>query len=435
MKRFLKRITPKSILAKILLIFILPTIISQSVIIYIFIFNKSQYSEYRMAVNTANQILIIKDNIRNSRLFPEITDLTGIKFFLRDNKKSSDLFNFKQSHKNRVINNFVNISSRNGLEILEIHYNPEEKLITMTTPHEKGLMVVQLSKRKIFNPRNNIFIYWILSITFLMSIIAITFTRNQLKSIFNLVKAVDKFDVIENDMNNFIPSGPKEIRTLGVSFLKMVRRIEKNMEEKKLFLSAISHDLRTPLSRIKLSLEMMNQSTEVLDLKQDTRDMEQMINQHLSYCAQNNNVIMEELYLEEIESLVKKRYKEKNITIRSNVKKENIMGNLVSINRIIDNLTNNSLRYGQNILISLNVQKKRFLLTVEDDGVGIDEDKFSEIIKPFYRIDDSRNLDSKNIGLGLAIVDKIAKEHEALITFGKSDELGGLKVAIKFAIS
>ena len=110
------------------------------------------------------------------------------------------------------------------------------------------------------------------------------------------------------------------------------------------------------------------------------------------------------------------------------------MGNLASISRIIDNLTNNSLKYGQNILISLNVKKNSLLLTIEDDGAGINEDKFSEIIKPFYRLDNSRNLDSKNIGLGLAIVDKIVKEHSANIFFKKSKNLGGLKVEIKFSL-
>lgn len=433
MRHFLKKITPKSIFAKMMLIFILPTIVSQAIIIYIFIFNKSKYTESKMANDIVKQIILIKKNIENPIFSQEIEKLTGIEVFLIKNKRLSDN-NLPPFPQNRIIKNFLDISFNNGLKISEIIYNSKKKLITIIIPHRQNNLILQFNKRKIFNPRNEIFIYWILSTTILMSVIAIIFTKNQLRSVKNLAKAVDKFDINENDIRNFTPSGPKEIKTLGISFLRMIRRIDKDIEEKKMLLSSISHDLRTPLARMKLSLEMMTKSDESQDLKQDVRDMEQMINQYLNYSAQNNQILMEELHLEEIENLIRKKYQRKNIKITSKIQKGKIIGNLVNINRIMDNLMNNSLKYGKNILVTLQTQQEYFILTVEDDGVGIPKNKFSEIIKPFYRLDNSRNLDSKNIGLGLAIVDKIVKEHSANIFFKKSKNLGGLKVEIKFSL-
>ncbi|MDA9818117.1 ATP-binding protein [Flavobacteriaceae bacterium] len=423
---------PKSIFNKLILIFILPTIISQAVIIYVFLYNKSRHVEEKLAFDAIKEIKLLKQNISDHKLTTHISNLTDINFSVLKNYKSTADWRLRSSKQSRIINNFIRAFEESGMEIYDFIYDGRD--IKIFIFHEKDLLLFSFDDGKVFNIKSKLFIRWILGITVLMSFLAIIFTKNQLKSIKHLVNVVNKFGK-SDDIKNFSPSGPSEIKRLGGSFLRMRRRIHKDIEEKALFLSSISHDLRTPLARMRLNLEMM-QGSEVTGMKQDVSDMEQMINQYLRYSAKEVQNNLQILTVEQLKNFIFSSYSKhyNKITINAEDIKLQITVNIINIKRMINNIVDNGLKYGDRVIISFLEDSGFLRIIVEDDGEGIPKKKRKEVLNPFVRLDKARNLADKNVGLGLSIVQRIVKEHLGKISLAESEVLGGLKVEIKIPL-
>ena len=290
-----------------------------------------------------------------------------------------------------------------------------------------GVLQIFFPKERIQTSSIRIFAFWITVPAILMITVAMIFLKNQTRPITKLAQASERFGRGE-DIEEFRPSGALEIRKAGLEFEKMRKRIQRHLNQRSEMLSGISHDLRTPLTRIKLQLAVIKDKDLSEKISKDVDEMEKMLNEYLQFTSTGAKDKTETFDISELTDEIIQKYENENI--KKNIKKKiyfNGKKNLIT--RCINNLLDNSLKYAQKI--SLNLEKKNsiILISIEDDGPGVDKSEFQNIIKPFYKIDKSRSDSKSSVGLGLSISSDIIKSHGGDIKFDKS-KMGGLKVTI-----
>jgi len=275
---------------------------------------------------------------------------------------------------------------------------------------------------------------------FITSIISIIFLRNQIRSIRQLSKAAEKFGRGQ-DAPDLNPHGSEEIRSLTISFIKMKERVMRQISQRTDMLSAVSHDLRTPLTRMKLQLEMMKNSPEIEDLKQDISDMEKLVEEYLDFARLDNKEKNQLVKIKEfLEDRIINFYTKMNKNINYQIELSNnleISIKRTTFKRALINLIDNAFNYGKNVNFYCKISDHNLMITIDDDGPGIPESERDNVFKPFYRIDNSRNLD-KNLasggsGLGLAIAMDAVTSHGGRITLLESPQKG-LRVLIYIPI-
>tara|TARA_B100001248_G_scaffold125247_1_gene93970 strand:- start:249 stop:1562 length:1314 start_codon:yes stop_codon:yes gene_type:complete len=300
-------------------------------------------------------------------------------------------------------------------------------LVDIKIQHINGYFQFIVPKSRLTTSSARLFGLWITLPAFLMIAIAIIFLKNQTRPIIKLAEASEKFGRGE-DLEEFRPSGALEIRKAGQEFDKMRKRIVRHLNQRSEMLSGISHDLRTPLTRIKLQLAMIKDKDLSKKLSSDVDDMEKMLNEYLQFASTGAKDKTETFDISELILNLIKNYDNSNII--KNFKEEiyfNGRKNLIV--RCINNLIDNSLKYAKKVEIHIKKQKENLLITVSDDGPGVPEKEHENIIKPFYKIDKSRSESKSSVGLGLSIASDIARSHGGDIKFAKS-KFGGLEVAI-----
>ncbi len=269
----------------------------------------------------------------------------------------------------------------------------------------------------------------------LVTIIAILYLRNQLRPIKRLAHAAEAFGRGRTDP--FVPAGALEVRAAGNAFLDMRTRIERQIEQRTLMLSGVSHDLRTPLTRMRLSLSMLDDA-EREPLEQDVNDMQEMLDLFLNFvkgASEGEPEPVDPRAL--VDSIVADAQRAgRNVTLAAQEGSgEGVINlNVLSIRRAVDNLISNAVRYGARAEVSVMFSDKSLRIRVEDDGPGIPEDRRAEAMRPFTRLDGARNQDKGGgVGLGLAIATDIARAHGGVLRLTHSEALGGLRADIVIA--
>ena len=257
--------------------------------------------------------------------------------------------------------------------------------------------------------------------------IAIIFLKNQTRPIVNLAKAAERFGKGDY-INEFRASGASEIRKASYEFDRMVKRINRHLNQRSEMLSGISHDLRTPLTRLKLQLAMLNQKDVSSKMSKDIDEMEKMLNDYLEFAKsqikEKSTIIHFNNFLQKI--VEKFNNKKINLKIKDSIQLEARKNEL---ERSFNNIIQNGLSYGNNVFIEVNKTTNRLIIFIDDDGPGIPDDQLQNVFKPFYRLDKSRSLNKLGVGLGLSISQDIINSHGGNISLSKSD-LGGLQVKI-----
>ncbi|MDA5094960.1 ATP-binding protein [Aliiroseovarius sp. KMU-50] len=266
---------------------------------------------------------------------------------------------------------------------------------------------------------------------FLMTVIAYLFLRNQLRPIRRLARAAEAFG--KGQVVPYRLSGATEVRAAGKAFLDMRARIERQIEQRTMMLSGVSHDLRTPLTRMKLSLSMLEEKDRT-ELERDVEDMSQLVDSFLSFARSDAESDQTET---EDPNAVARRVIAKFNRTESRVKTGELEaeGTMrmrpASIERALDNLVGNALRYGDQVRLSVLTGRGDLRFVVEDDGPGIPAKMRGEALKPFARLDAARNQNKgSGVGLGLAIASDIARSHGGHIRLGESEDFGGLKIEL-----
>jgi len=302
-----------------------------------------------------------------------------------------------------------------------------KKLIHINIKHSSGYFEFFIPKDRVTSASARVFALWITLPALLMITIAIIFLKNQTRPIVNLAKAAEKFGRGEN-IDEYRPSGALEIRQAGLEFDKMRKRIIKHLNQRSEMLSGISHDLRTPLTRLKLQLSFIKDEKLSKKMSLDIDEMEKMLNEYLqftssTYLEKNETFDVSEL----IENTINK-YDNNNIS-KELIPRVYMNGRKNLIQRSLNNLIDNSIKYSEKINLRLFKRNNNIIITIDDDGLGIPEKEYQNVFKPFYKLDKSRGDSKSSVGLGLSITLDIIKSHGGNIVLEKSP-LNGLRVKI-----
>jgi two-component system osmolarity sensor histidine kinase EnvZ len=285
-------------------------------------------------------------------------------------------------------------------------------------------------KSKIRSTSGRIFALWITVPSLIFLFISIIFLRNQIRPIVHLSQAAERFGKGQFD-SDFKVSGALEIRQASYEFERMKRRILKHISQRTAMLSGISHDLKTPLTRLKLQIELLNKNQKLNSLKEEITEMEKMINEYLDFASNQYSQPLEKFdIIELIQNLIGKSFK-KNIKIKS-PKNLIFSGRKNLIRRCIANIINNSQKYSENILITCKKIKKTIQINIVDDGPGIADEHKEKVFRPFYRVDKSRSLKDNSVGLGLSIVEDIVNSHGGTVKLLNNPKSKGLRVSLSF---
>jgi two-component system osmolarity sensor histidine kinase EnvZ len=307
----------------------------------------------------------------------------------------------------------------------------DEVRLLLSSRH--GPLSVTLDRRRVSasNPHQLLVLMIVTSI--LMTMIAFVFLRNQMRPIKRLAEAAEEFG--KGRSVGYRPRGALEVRAAGAAFLDMRARIERAIEQRTLMLSGVSHDLRTPLTRLKLSLSLMPEDDEVRAALCDVADMERLVDEFLSFARGD---AMEAPEATDPVALV-------GLSV-ANAQRAGQAVELASegagqamlrpdaVRRAVDNLIANAMRYGRRAAVSVAVTERSVRISVEDDGPGIPADRRDEAMRPFTRLDAARNPNrGGGVGLGLSIAADIARSHGGTLRLGESPRLGGLKAELVLA--
>ena len=431
LNKYLKIILPKRLFYRALIIVAAPTILLQIIVTVVFfdsIWIKANKGMTRSLVGEIKTLVdLYKAGDKNqidliNKTYKENFDYV-INFL--DGETLNDNFERKFSPMDRSLrrelkstfgNNNYWFSTTNYTETVEVKIKVDNKIIQFFFP-----------KEKIATSSVRLFILWITLPSILLILIALLFLKNQTRPIINLAKAAERFGKGDY-INEFRPSGALEIRKAGYEFDKMAKRINRHLNQRSEMLSGISHDLRTPLTRLKLQLALLNQKDLSEKMSKDIDEMEKMLNDYLSFAKTQSQEETTNVDVRKILGNIEMEIKNSNFTLQT---KDDlvIIGRANSLKRCFLNIIQNGLVYGEKVHAYAEKTANRVVIVIEDDGPGIPKDQYKNVFKPFYRLDKSRSLNKSGIGLGLAIVEDIINSHGGNIQLSKS-KYNGLKFKV-----
>ena len=302
-----------------------------------------------------------------------------------------------------------------------------KELIDLRIKYQNGYFRFLIPKDRVASSSARIFALWITVPAVIMVIISLIFLKNQTRPIINLARAAERFGKGE-EIEEFKPSGALEIRQAGYEFDKMRKRIMRHLNQRTEMLSGISHDLRTPLTRMKLQIAFIKDKDLSKKLTEDINEMEKMLNEYLQFTS-SSYVEKDEMFnLSELMEEIVKKYNNENI-LKDLIPRVYINGRKNLINRCLNNIIDNALKYSNKVKITLNKKNSNLFIIIDDNGPGISVNEYENVFKPFYKIDKGRADTKSSVGLGLSISSDIIRSHGGNIQLEKSN-MKGLRVKI-----
>lgn len=318
--------------------------------------------------------------------------------------------------------------------LLAVDLRGDDRAVKLLFDTPGGPLAVTVDRRRVSASNPHQLLVLMIFTSIFMTLIAFFFLRNQLRPITRLAKAAEAFG--KGRHTPYRPSGAQEVRAAGAAFLDMRARIERQIEQRTLMLSGVSHDLRTPLTRLRLGLSMLPEGEETHALLGDVLDMERLVDEFLSFARGD---AMEEPEVADVHALVR-RVVENAQRAGQVVSLGTLEGEAMvrlrpaSVTRALENLVGNAVRYGKRAVVSLAVTERAVRITVEDAGPGIPGPRREEALAPFTRLDHARDPNrGGGVGLGLSIAADIARSHGGMLRLGESATLGGLKAELVLA--
>jgi two-component system osmolarity sensor histidine kinase EnvZ len=431
LNKFIKDLLPKRLFYRALLIVAVPVIVIQLIITIVFfdsLWIKTNKGMTRALVNEIKTFIEVYNNENYDK--SEITNLFSVYQDLNIEFIQDKKFNFRYDERwfspiDRTLRR--ELKSRFGLEEYWFNTTNYKELIDLRIKYQDGYFKFLIPRDRLTSSSARIFGLWITVPAFIMVIISLIFLKNQTRPITALAKAAEKFGKGE-EIEEFKPSGAAEIRQAGLEFDRMRKRIMRHLNQRSEMLSGISHDLRTPLTRMKLQTAFIKDKEISSKLVEDINEMEKMLNEYLQFTS-STYLEKDELFnLSELVNQIIKKYNNENISFNI-VEKIYLNGRKNLINRCINNLIDNALKYGKNINVELSKKNSNVFIKIEDDGPGIPEIEYDNVFRPFYKIDKGRGEKKSSVGLGLSIASDIVRSHGGNIKLDKS-QLNGLEVRI-----
>ena len=431
LNKFIKNILPKRLFYRALLIVAIPVIVLQLVISFVFfdsLWIKTNKGMTKAVVNEINTFIkVYNDEIYDKN---EITNLFSVYQDLNIEFVKNDNFDYEYDERwfspiDRTLRR--ELKSRYGTSEFWFNTTSYKELIDIRIKYQNGYFKFLIPRDRVTSSSARIFALWITVPALIMVLISLIFLKNQTRPITNLAKAAEKFGKGE-DIEEFKPSGAAEIRQAGYEFDRMRKRIIRHLNQRSEMLSGISHDLRTPLTRMKLQIAFIKEKELANKLSEDINEMEKMLNEYLQFTSSAYLEKDEIFDLSELIQNIIKKYNNDNISLKV-PPKIYINGRKNLIRRCINNLIDNAIKYGDKVIVDLNKSSNNLFLKIEDNGPGIPIKEYDNVFKPFYKIDKGRADSKSSVGLGLSIASDIIRSHGGNIKLEKSS-MNGLGVKI-----
>ena len=431
LSNLLKQILPKRLFYRALLIVAIPVVILQLVITIVFfdsLWIKTNKGMTKALVKEISTFIEVYNNEKSNK--KELSNLFSL--FLDLNIELIEKEDFKIDYSERwfsPIDRTLRRELKSRFEPGKYWFDTTKykELIDLRIKYHNGYFKFLIPKDRVTSSSARIFALWITVPAIIMIIISLIFLKNQTRPIINLARAAERFGKGE-EIDEFKPSGALEIRQAGHEFDKMRKRILRHLKQRNEMLSGISHDLRTPLTRMKLQMAFIKDKDLSQKLTEDINEMEKMLNEYLQFTSSSYSEKDEMFDLSELLKKMLKKYNNHNISYDL-APRIYINGKKSLINRCLNNLLDNSLKYANKVKISLIKKKTDLFITIDDDGPGIPKNEHNNVFKPFYKINKGRADSKSSVGLGLSIALDIIRSHGGNIKLEKS-KMKGLRVKI-----
>lgn len=435
--RWIAEQMPKGLYARSLLIVILPVVLLQGVIAYFFMERHWQQVTLRMSSSVVGEIAMIIDlfeanpNQTNFDVIDRIaTRRLGLNIDLLPKQPlppavEKPFFSILDTYLSREL-------SRQIARPFWIDTVGRSNLVEIRIQVEGGVLRVIAHRNQAYASNSHIFIVWMVSASLVLLAVAVAFLRNQIRPILRLARAAEDFG--KGRDTHFAPHGAREVRQAGKAFLEMRDRIERAIDQRTAMLNGVSHDLRTLLTRFKLSLAMLPEGPELDDLQNDVVEMQRMLEAYLDFARGAASEATAETNISEMIDQLRASAQRHGHTTKVDFAGEPMVRvRPHSFKRLLGNLLANAQRYGRTIAIAATNADHFLTIHVDDDGPGIPPAQRDEAFRPFVRLDASRNQDEGGTGLGLAIARDIARAHGGDIELADSP-LGGLRATVRVPV-
>ena len=427
----IKSLLPRRLFYRALLIVAVPIIVLQLVITIVFIDSlwiKTNKGMTRALVGEMKTFITAYDNGKYNN-----NDLSGLfSIYLDLNVEHKDKKFFNKEFKERWFSPMDRtlrreLKSNIGIGNYWFDTTSYKELIHINIKHSEGYFEFFIPKDRVASTSVRMFTLWITLPALLMITIAIIFLKNQTRPIVNLAKAAERFGRGEN-IDEYRPSGALEIRKAGLEFDKMRKRIIRHLNQRSEMLSGISHDLRTPLTRLKLQISLIKNEELSRKMSLDVDEMEKMLNEYLQFTSSSYMEKDETFNISELLENVINKYSNDNIS-KKLTPRIYLNGRKNLIQRSLNNIIDNAIKYSNKMNIELHKIKNNIIIIIDDDGIGVPESEYQNVFKPFYKLNKSRGDSKSSVGLGLSITSDIIKSHGGNIILEKSP-LKGLRVKV-----
>ena len=435
---WLNRVMPKGLYPRSLLIIVTPMVILQSVVAFVFMERHYNTVTRRLSAAVSQDISAV---VALYRVLPTEKDhailrriawrnlLLNVEVLPPDPlppQGPKPFFSILDSALSREIGKRVSqpfwIDTVGRSDLIDVRIQMDDAVLRIFAPRSAA-----------YASNSHIFLLWMVGTSLVLLTVAILFLRNQIRPIENLADAAEAFGK-GRDVENFRPWGAREVRRAAVAFLEMKRRIERQIEQRTTMLAGVSHDMRTILTRFKLELAFLPEGPEIDALKKDVDELQGMLEAYLAFARGDPG---EQAQLTDMSQLIEDL--RLNAERDGAVARASFMGpplvqvKAEQLKRCLGNLVGNAVRYARTLEITGTRDARWLVVSVDDDGPGIPEEKREEVFRPFLRLDDARNQDASGTGLGLSIARDIARAHGGDVTLSDS-EMGGVKATLRLPV-
>ncbi len=439
--RYLKlKFLPKTLFFRTMLLIFIPLIVVQVVSIFVFFDSNWWRVGRQLSQNlTADMAYVMEMVEKNPDELKEIKETAARLFNLELSvfDKDENYTGVDNSDETRrVVTKYFRkaLNHQFSKENVSLYLDPKSNDMVIAIKGKNHIYQFVASEKKIFSSSMFLFVIWMVITSLLLFLVAVLFLRVQVRSIAELAQVAEDFGKgIDN--KTFKPYGSSEVRKAAFAFIKMKERIQRQISERTQMLAGVSHDLRTPLTRMKLQVALLPEGEDKKDFLSDIEEMEKMLDGYLSFVSGEGGEKSTFVDINEMILSIINKFRNKKALIRysTNDQVSAIQGREQALKRALTNVISNAFRYGKTIAVKLESNDRKLEISIDDDGPGIPADKREDVFKAFYRLEGSRNKETGGVGLGLSIAKDVIASHGGTIELGDS-ELGGLKVHISIPL-
>ncbi|PCI41543.1 MAG: two-component sensor histidine kinase [Rhodospirillaceae bacterium] len=433
----LKPYLPKSLLGRSLLIIVTPLFLLQVVSATIFFQNHWSKVGRRLALGVGGEIGMVINSMRHIQdieereiLFNRAMASLQLNMHFEAKKVIKDTARLGESI---LVDQFTKALDESINKPHRIDAASNKRFVHVQIQLAEGVLSVTVPRKRLFSTSTYVFVLMMVGTSVLLFFVAMIFMRNQVRPIRKLAEAADDFGK-GRDTPRFKPEGASEVRRAAGAFISMRNRIKRQIQQRTDMLAGVSHDLRTPLTRMKLQLAMMNDDDGVADLKTDIADMEHMLEEYLAFVRGEGEEKATQTNITDMLSQIAIQARRKGGNIDLHCEVEIIAAvKTNALKRSLTNFVDNAVRYGGNTSIRAALRGEMVEIVIDDDGPGIPEDKRDEVFKPFVRLDASRNPETGGVGLGMTIARDAIRSHGGEILLEDAPG-GGLRVRVSLPV-